>query len=72
MYESYYHKLQPILGEKNSQLNNMDTDSFVLSINTKDIIKDLNNFDDVFDFSFLSENHELFKNENEKWLEKSE
>ena len=27
----------------------MDTDSFVLSVNTKDIIKDLKNLEDIFD-----------------------
>ena len=38
----------------------MDTDSFVLSVNTKDIIKDLKNLEDIFDFSNLDKNHELF------------
>ena len=42
----------------------MDTDSFVLSVNTKDIIKDLKNLEDLFDFSNLNENHELFSNKN--------
>ena len=32
------------------------TDAFVLSRNTKDIIKDLKNFGDIFDFSNLNEN----------------
>ena len=44
----------------------MDTDSFVLSGNTKDIIKDLKNLEDFFDFSNLIENHELFSNKNKK------
>ena len=44
----------------------MDTDSFVLSVNTKDIIKDLKNLEDIFDFSNLDENHELFSNKNKK------
>ena len=48
----------------------MDTDSFVLSINTKDIIKDLKNFEDIFDFSNLDENHELFSNKNKKVIGK--
>ena len=34
----------------------MDTDSFVLSVNTKNIIKDLKNLEDLFDFSNLNEN----------------
>ena len=34
-----------------------NTDSFVLSVNTKDIIKDLKNLEDIFDFSNLDENH---------------
>ena len=35
-------------------------------MNTKDIIKDLKNLEDIFDFSNLDENHELFSNKNEK------
>ena len=44
----------------------MDTDSFVLSVNTEDIIKDLKNFRDLFDFTNLSENQELFGKKNKK------
>ena len=44
----------------------MDTDSFVLSVNTKDIIKDLKNLEDLFDFSNLNKNHELFSKKNKK------
>ena len=62
MYETYYDKLQPYFGEKNLHLHFMDTDSFILSVNTKDIIKDLKNLEDIFDFSNLDENHELFSN----------
>ena len=43
MYETYYDKLQSYFGEKNLQLHYMDTDSFILSVNTKKIIKDLKN-----------------------------
>ena len=60
MYETYNDKLQPYFGQENIQLHYMDTDSFVLSVNTKDIIKDLKNLEDIFDFSNLDENHELF------------
>ena len=62
MYETYYDKLQPYFGQENLHLHYMDTDSFVLSINTKDIIKDLTNLEDVFDFSNLGKNHGLFIN----------
>ena len=44
----------------------MDTDSFVLSVNTKDIIKVLKKFEDLLDFSNLNENHEIFSNKNKK------
>ena len=44
----------------------MDTDSFVPSVNTKDIINDLKNLQDLLNFSNLSENHELFSNKNKK------
>ena len=40
----------------------MDFDSFVLSVNTNDILKDLKNFDDFFDFSNLNESRELLSN----------
>ena len=66
MYETYYDQLQPYFGQENIQLHYMDTDSFVLSVNTKDIIKDLKNSEDIFDFSNLDENHELFSNKNRK------
>ena len=56
MYETYYDKLQPYVGEKNLHVHYMDTDSFLLSVNTKDIIKDLKNLEDLFDFSNLEEN----------------
>ena len=48
----------------------MDTDSFVLSVNAKDIIKDLKNLEDIFDFSNLDKNHELFSNKNKKVIGK--
>ena len=37
----------------------MHTNSFVLSVNTRDISKDLRNIDDLFNFSNLIEKHEL-------------
>ena len=50
----------------------MDTDSFVLSVNTKDIIKDLKNLENTFDFSNLDKNHELFSKKNKKVIGKFE
>ena len=66
MYETYYDKLQPYFGQENIQLHYMDTDSFVLSVNTEDIVKDLRNMEDIFDYSNLNKNHELFSNKNKK------
>ena len=43
-----------------------NTDSFVLSVNTKDFIKDLKNLEDIFDFSNLDKNHELLSNKKTK------
>ena len=40
MYETYYDELQPIFGLEKIQLHYIDTDAFVLSMNTKKIIKD--------------------------------
>ena len=68
MYETYYDMLQPYFGQENIQLHYMDTDSFVLSVNTKDIIKDLKNLEDIFDFSNLDENHDLFSKKNQKLI----
>ena len=44
----------------------MDTGSFVLSVNTKDVVKGLKNLEDIFDFSNLDKNHELFNIKNKK------
>ena len=38
----------------------MDTDSFVLSVDTKDIIKDSEKLDEFFDPRNLNESQELF------------
>ena len=59
MYSTYYDILQPYFGQENLQLHYMDTDSFVLSINTKNIIQDLHKLKEYFDFSSLNENHEI-------------
>ena len=70
MYGTYYDKLQPYFGQKNFQLHYMDTDSFVLSVDTKDIIKDLKKLYEVFDPSNLNESQELFSNKNKKVIGK--
>ena len=44
----------------------MDTDRFISSLNTKNIIEDFKNFEDLIDFGNLKENHELFSNKNKK------
>ena len=41
MYETYYDKLQPYFGQEIFQLEYLDTDCIVISMNTKGIIKDL-------------------------------
>ena len=38
----------------------------ILSMKTEDIIKDLKNLEDIFDFSNLDQIHELFSNKNKK------
>ena len=70
MYETYYDKFQPYFGQENLQLHYIDTDSFVLSVNTKNIIQDLHNLKEYFDFSNLNKDHELFSDENKKVLGK--
>ena len=70
MYETYYDKRQPCFKQENIQLQYMDTDSFVLIVNTKDIVKDLENLEDIFDFTNLDKNHELFSNKNKKVIGK--
>ena len=66
MYETYYDKLQPYFKQDKLKMHYMDCDSFVLSIETENIIDDLKNLEDLFDFSNLNENHELFSNKNKK------
>ena len=58
MYETYYDILQPYFGQEIIQLLSVDTDAFVLSLKTTDIIRDSKNLEDVFDFSNLDKNHD--------------
>ena len=66
MYETYYDSLQPYFGQENLQLHYIDTDGMILSMKTENIIKDLKNLEDIFDFSNLDESHEIFSNKNKK------
>ena len=68
MYETYYEKLQPYFGLENIQKHYTDCDSMVLSIRTDDIISDLKNLEDLFDFSNLNSKNELFSNKKKKYL----
>ena len=70
MYETYCDKLQPYIGQKIIQLQYIDTDAFVLSVNTNDFVNDLKNLEDLFDFSNLDENHELFSKKAKKAIRK--
>ena len=66
MYETSHDKLQHYFGHENLKLHYMDCDSFVLSIETQNIINDLKNLEDLLEFSSLDENHQLFSNKNKK------
>ena len=70
MYETFYGKLQPSFGHENLHLHYTDTDSFILRVNTKDIIKNSENLQDILDFSNLDKNHELFSNKSKKVISK--
>ena len=70
IYETYYDRLQPYFGQENIQLHYMDTDSFLLTMNTNDIIRDLKNLEDIYYFSNLNNKHELFSNKNKRVIGK--
>ena len=70
MYETYYDTLQSYFGRKDLQLHCIDSDGMILSMKTKDIIKDSKNLEDIFDFSNLDEYHELFSTKNKKVIGK--
>ena len=65
MYEFYYHRLQPYYNGK-IKLHYMDTDSFILSMKTTNLLKDLEYFKKDFDLSELDENSELYDTINKK------
>ena len=83
IYEFYYNKLQPYWQNK-VQLHYMDTDSFILSLDTKgalhtegasrtnhqELINFLQQNKDEFDFSELDKSHELYNPINKKVIGK--
>ena len=66
MYEFYFDVLQPYFGEKNLRLHYMDTDSFILEINTNSLTDDLKKLSYHFDFSNYPKDHELYDETNKK------
>ena len=70
IFETYYDTLQPYFGQENLQLHYIDTDGMILTMRTENIIKDLKNLEDIFDFSNLDKNHELYSNKNKKVIGK--
>ena len=68
MYGTFYDKLQPYFGHENIQCHFIDTDAFVLSLNTESIIKDFKNLEIQFHLNNFDVNHELFSNKNKKKL----
>ena len=60
-------KFQPFWQEK-VKLHYMDTDSFILSIETNNLEKDLEHFKDDFDFSDLDQNSPLYSSKIKKLL----
>ena len=63
VYETYHDKLQTYFGREFLYLLFMDTDSFVVSVNTKYVVKDSKNLEDVFDFSTLNEDQQIFRSD---------
>ena len=69
-YETYYDTLQPYFGQEILQLHFIDTDGMILKMKKENINKDLKTLEDLFDFSNLDENHELFSKKNKKIIGK--
>ena len=66
MYEKFYDNIQLYFGQDNIQLHYTDTDGMILSMKTQNVIKDLENFEDIFAFSYVDENHEFFSKKKTK------
>lgn len=69
MYAFYYDILKPKYGE-NISLCYMDTDSFILEINTDDVYEDFKEIKEHLDTSDYPENHYLHSKENKKVIGK--
>ena len=71
MYEFYYKRLEPHW-QNEVQLHYMDTDSFVLSFDTKleNILEFLKQNKDEFDFSEINKSHEVYDPVNKKVIAK--
>ena len=70
MNEACYDKVQPYFAEKFIQLPFMHTNSFLFNINYINIIKDLHNLKDLFEFSNVNKNHEIFRKKIKKTIGK--
>ena len=66
MYETYYDTLQYYFGGKIIHCHYIDTEAFVRSVISKDIIKNLKNLENLFDFSNLIGNNEIFSDKNKR------
>ena len=60
--ETNHGKLQPYFGEDKLQLHYMGCESFILSLKREKGSKVLKTSEDIFDFSNLDKDHELFSN----------
>ena len=56
---------QPFRGEK-IQNQHIGISFFVISQNTNDMIKDVQNLNEILEFCISNKNHEIFSNENKK------
>ena len=70
-YETYYDKLQPYFGGKNIQGHYIDTDAFVLNLDTKDFFKNLQSFNKIFDFTNINKDLALFSYNNKRVIGKN-
>ena len=69
MYETYYDKLQKYFGQVDIQIHYQDTDAYIMSVRSMDIVNDLDKLQDqykILDFSKLNKEHKLFSNEFKK------
>ena len=70
MYVTYYDKLEPYFGEDKLQLHYIGTDCFVLSIDSDNTNNDLKDLENIFDFSNLDNNRELYSTKHKKLVGK--